>query len=73
MVLPFQLDDVYRESILGHIRKKARIDSQIARMQLTLESTICSVLPGFASAGEGLLDASREAQPFVVDQQGGCQ
>ena len=52
MVLALQFDDAYPESILGVASKKALAGERLARVSPTLVSTRCSVLPGFAPAGE---------------------
>jgi hypothetical protein len=64
MVLALQLDDVYRESILGFASKKALGGKRIALVNPTLVSTWFSVLPGFAPAGEDLL--FRQKDPITV-------
>jgi hypothetical protein len=65
MVLALQLDDVYQKSISGVSSKKTLADERIARVFPTLVSTWCSVLPGFAPAGEALLFRQKAPKPVT--------
>ncbi|MBA3613430.1 MAG: hypothetical protein H0W49_11090 [Nitrospirales bacterium] len=65
MVLALQLYDVCWESILGIAIQNALGGEGTTMMHSTQGSKGFSVLPGFAPAGEGLLDASRRAQPLL--------
>ena len=65
MVLAVQLYDVYRESILGFVSKKALRGKRIALVNPTLVSTWFSVLPGFGPAGEVLLFRQKTPKPLT--------
>ena len=69
MVLAVQLYDVYRESILGFVSKKALGGKRIALVNPTLVSTWFSVLPGFAPAGELVAWRVPKGATFVVEQK----
>ena len=69
MVLAVQLYDVYRESILGFVSKKALGGKRIALVNPTLVSTWFSVLPGFAPAAELVAWRVPKGATFVVEQK----
>jgi len=65
MVLALQLNNVYREFILGFDRKNALVGSHIALLNGTLMSTWFSVLPGLAPAGEALFFWEKVPKPLT--------
>ena len=65
MVLALQLDVGYREFFLGVTGKQSLAGEQLARVSPTLVATCCSVLPGFAPAGEALLFRQKAPKPLT--------
>ena len=65
MVRTLQIDDVYREFILGVAGKQVLAGERLARVAPTLVPTGFSVLPGFAPADEALLFRQKAPKPWT--------
>jgi len=65
MGLALQLYDVYGKSTLSFASQQALASTRVALVSPTLASQWCSVLPGFAPAGEALLFWQKAPKPLT--------